>query len=174
MAKQGCGAWYRTGTRKGGWLTGEGYLGIERSGVHVGERRGAAGARVALTRGVGGWVPVGGAAPGLSGWQLCLREQQHHPGAKPPRLRLTDTQTLPLPPAAPNWRQPCLRAASPAAAAPAPAPPPPRAPSPRRRDRSAEPGASPRPLAAPAAPLPARPRRPRLGCGRRPGSPEPR
>lgn len=94
----------------------------------------AAGARVAWTWGVGGWVPVGGAAPGLSS---CLREQQHHPGAKPPRLRLTDTQTLHLPPAAPNWRQPSLGAASAAAAAPArvPAPPPPRSPSPRLGDR---------------------------------------
>lgn len=134
-------------------------------------RGGAAGARAARTRGVGGWVPVGGAAPGLSGWQPRLREQQHHPGAEPPRLRLTATQTLPLPPDAPNRRQRCLGAAS-AAAAPAPAPPPPRAhAAPIGRAPRASP--RPRPLAAPAAPPPARPRRPRLGCGRRPGSPEP-
>lgn len=116
-----------------------------------------------------GWVvPVGGAAPGLSGWQLMSARAAASPGSEAPRLRLTDTQTLPLPPAAPNWRQRSPRASSVGRPRPGPAPGPLAQPAP---GRAPELSASPRPLAVPP---PARPRRPRLGCGRRPGGPEPR
>lgn len=93
---------------------------------------------------------VGGAAPGLSGRRPCLRASEAaSPRAEPPRLRLTDTQTL-LP-------QPRTEAAEPEHP---------------RRTRASSPLAAPLPLPPPRQPRPGCGRRP--GARALPGPPKQR